>query len=103
MFDSRVIRSFPVEVIFNADIGRNLLRSRTQTADDGTERRAASFPRDRGSRRFLPRESGVETIPGMQIGDLRSTQNGKLVGDSRLHRHQLADLDAGHVGADGTE
>ena len=39
----------------------------------------------------------------MQVGQAAAAQDRELVGDLGLHRHQLADLDARHVGLDGIE
>src|SRR4051812_19636914 len=62
-------------------------------ADDRPERRAA----------VLRPEAGREDLAVVAAGRLEPADDGQLVGDLRLARHQLAELDAADVCLDGPE
>ena len=66
---------------------------RSQAADDGAERGPIN----------TRREAGRQYLAVMIAGRVKAANDGQLVGDLRLERHQLAKVDAGHIGLDGLE
>ena len=103
VLDAGVVGALPIRMVLDADVGRNLLGAGPQAAHDRTDRRATGFARNRGPRRLLPGVAAVEHVARVQVRHLRAAEDRELVGDLRLHRHQLADFHARHVGANGIE
>lgn len=81
VLDPGIICPFPINGVFNADVGRNIFRAGTQPADDRTARGPASLARNRSALRLLPGISAVKQIACVQIGELRPAQDGVLVGN----------------------
>src|SRR5579875_517295 len=103
MYLAEIVRPFPVRPVTQAYVGRDGRFGATHPAHDRTERGPSVFARHRGPGGFLPRVAAVELIGRMQLRELYTAEDRELVGNLRLHRHQLADMHPRHIGLDRSE
>ena len=99
MAAAEIIGMFPGRVVVQADVGGHAVAAAPQPADDGADGGALLIV-DVERFAFFIGEAAEEFVAGVVADRVHAAQNGQLVGHARLHRHQVAKFDAGHIGAD---